>query len=85
MKTKDYCSGCYNDFYNYNNPMGDGSPKCWSLQSAKLVSRVIIGIDAHPPYDLKTVKVPNCWAGQSRRAVEKTKFTKDGYLKLFVR
>lgn len=29
-----YCEGCRNDFYN-----GQGAKECWSLKSAKVVSR----------------------------------------------
>ena len=72
MRNKKHCSGCYNDFYNSKG-------ECWGLKSAKLVSRVIIGIDDMPPYDLKQVKVLSCWQGQRRRAYKGTQFTKDGY------
>lgn len=60
---KKHCSGCRNNFYNDNNPLG--VKECWSLKSAKIVSRVRIGHWEEPPYlNKKSVRVPNCLHGE---------------------
>jgi hypothetical protein len=35
------CAGCRNDFYNDKNPLG--VKRCWSFESAKVVTRYRIG------------------------------------------
>lgn len=61
--SKQDCIGCRDDFYNHNR-MGlneaSGEPRCWSLDDAKFVQRVRIGINERPPYRKKPVKVLNC-------------------------
>lgn len=79
MIDKKHCSGCYNDWYNYNKGFND-SPGCWSRKNAKLVSRVLVHIDAMPPYSRKTKKVPSCWRGQRTVAYPKERFNKAGYI-----
>jgi len=37
MRTPEHCSGCRNNFYNGNNSLGVA--RCWSLESAKLVTK----------------------------------------------
>lgn len=35
-----YCDGCRDDFYNHREQPGfDGSTECWSLKTAKVVTR----------------------------------------------
>ena len=35
-----YCTGCRDDFYNHRDEPGfDGATKCWSLKTAKVVTR----------------------------------------------
>ena len=59
----EHCSGCRNNFYNGNNNLE--IKECWSLESAKLVSRIAIGHWENPPYlNKKKVKVPSCWQGE---------------------
>lgn len=41
MSDLQYCNGCHNDFYNGKNPMG--IKECWSLKTAKVVTRYRIG------------------------------------------
>lgn len=60
MMNKKNCLGCANNFYNGNNSLG--VRECWSLKSAKLVSRITIGNWEEPPYkNKKKIQVPNCY------------------------
>jgi hypothetical protein len=76
-----HCSGCRNNFYNGNNPLG--VKECWSLKDAKLVSRIGLGFWENPPYKgKKKVRVPDCWMGEgSNRTIyiKPEVLTKDGY------
>lgn len=56
---KKHCSGCRDDFYNDNNPLG--VKKCWHLPRAKLVRRVAVHVNQRPPWTQKPVRVPNCY------------------------
>ena len=56
--TKQDCVGCDNDFYNGKNP--HGVSECWSFKDAVMVPRIRVGVWQNPPYQLKTVKVPQC-------------------------
>jgi hypothetical protein len=73
-----HCQGCHDNFYN---------PGCWSRESAKLVSRIPIGVDEPPPYkNKKKQKVPCCWhggGGNRTIMVKPESITKDGYWKMF--
>jgi hypothetical protein len=40
-KSTEHCTGCRNNFYNGNNPMG--VKVCWYLEGAKVVKRWRIG------------------------------------------
>jgi hypothetical protein len=69
--TKKDCAGCYNDFYNYNNPGGSAEPfECWSLKSAEFIKARIVHIDDVPPHKGPIVKIPSCWRGQRRLALK---------------
>jgi len=58
--TKEMCSGCEQNFYNGNNPLG--VKECWSFDSAKIIKVKPIGIWQPPPYDkVKAIKKPNCY------------------------
>ncbi len=76
-----HCLGCRNVYYNGNNPLNIS--KCWSLKSAKLVSRIAIGHWENPPYlNKKQIKVPNCWHGEgSNRThyVDPKQINSEGY------
>lgn len=58
---KKHCRGCENDFYNGHNDMG--IKECWSLKSAKLVTRFEIGTWTQPmqPGAFTEVRLPNCY------------------------
>lgn len=44
MGDKKYCAGCRDDFYNHRESPGfDGATECWSLKSAKVVTRYRLG------------------------------------------
>jgi hypothetical protein len=55
------CSGCRNDFYNDKNPLG--VKRCWSLDTAKLVTRYRIGTWTVPtqPGAFTKVKCLSCY------------------------
>jgi hypothetical protein len=75
------CKGCHDDFYNHG---GGGQHKCWSRDSGTMVERIPIGLWEHPPYNLKTVKVPSCWHGcgnQRTLMVKPEALTEKGYWK----
>ena len=61
MKTSANCIGCRNNIYNGNNNIG--VTKCWSLDSAKLVTR--FRLCSSTPMNIKEayikVRVPNCY------------------------
>lgn len=61
MIGKDKCGGCRDDFYNDHNPLG--VKECWSLKTAKMVTRWKIGTWTQPtqPGAFMEVKVPNCY------------------------
>jgi hypothetical protein len=72
-----YCSGCYNDYYNYNTDGG-----CWSLGSAKVCWKIKIGVDEMPPYKKKKQRVLSCWRGRRIIAIDPDKsLTSEGYWK----
>ena len=62
-KSKDLCSGCRNDPYNYGGFCEFNKTKeCWSFKNAKIVKRREISIHASPPHDNKPIKkVLNCY------------------------
>ena len=41
VKSKKYCLGCSDNFYNGNNPYG--IKKCWHFETAKVVTRYKVG------------------------------------------
>lgn len=47
-KSKNLCTGCYHNDYNYG--LG-GDKGCWSFDSAKVVKRLAIDVTRCPPYD----------------------------------
>lgn len=59
---KKHCIGCYDDFYNGNNPYS--VKECWMLKSAKLIKRVEVHVDQRPPWTQKPRLLPNCYKRQ---------------------
>lgn len=55
-----HCSGCRNDFYNGNNPMG--VKECWSLKDAQLILRKEVSVDQRPPWNQAPQRLPNCYS-----------------------
>ena len=69
---KKHCSGCRDNFYNGNNPLGVS--QCWNFKDAKLVWRIPIGNWERPPYkNKKKVRIPSCFYG---RGSNKTHYVK---------
>ena len=58
MKSKAMCFGCRNDFYNRNREGG-----CWSFKTARIVTRVQVGIWEPPPYNSdRATKCLSCYS-----------------------
>jgi len=61
MKDCSHCSGCYNNFYNDNNPYG--VKRCWSLPTARMVTKFKLYSNVpmwiHEAY--RKVRVPSCY------------------------
>ena len=74
-----HCQGCQNDYYNSSEEKG-----CWSRKTAKLEQKILIGVDEPPPYKGKTKKkIPSCWIGRRRIAINPKSLTKDGFWQSF--
>lgn len=58
------CAGCRNDFYNDKNPLG--VKKCWSLDTATIVTRYRIGTWTDPtqPGAFTKVTTHDCHQGE---------------------
>lgn len=54
-----HCSGCRDDFYNYNGNSPNG--RCWSLPSMQLVFKKEVSVDQRPPWTQKAKKLPDCY------------------------
>lgn len=75
-----HCDGCRNDFYNGHNTLG--VKECWSRKDAKLVPRLLIHINAMPPYDAtQAKKIPNCYHRSQFVSVAPENLTSEGYWK----
>lgn len=59
MSKLKYCAGCYNNFYNGNNPYG--VKECSYLKTAKIVRRKEVHINQMPPYKQKPIKTLDCY------------------------
>lgn len=60
MGDKSKCVGCEQDFYNGKNPMG--VQECWSLKTAKMVTRYRLGYWTAPtvPGAFQKMKAYHC-------------------------
>lgn len=56
-----HCRGCVDDFYNGHNPLG--VKECWSLKTAKMVTRFRLDVWTKPltPGAYTEVRVPDCY------------------------
>lgn len=59
MMDKQHCIGCKDNFYN------SGDRECWSLKTAKVITRYKIHMDAPmgKQSNFKKVQIPNCFYG----------------------
>ncbi len=59
-KSTKYCNGCRDDFYNINTDFGKG--ECWTLETAKIVTRYKLGWWTPPKSkdNFTKVKTYNC-------------------------
>ena len=46
---KQFCNGCYNEFYNHGGVNGN-TKECWSLKTAKKVKKKQVHINDVPPW-----------------------------------
>lgn len=53
------CAGCRDDFYNGSNELG--VKVCWHLKDARMEKRLLIHVDAIPPYKAKPKTIPHCY------------------------
>ena len=63
------CAGCRDDFYNGQNPLG--VKECWSLKSAKIVTRFKLGWWTRPdePRAFTEIRTLNCHHAPGRYAL----------------
>ena len=79
-KSTDLCIGCYNNFYNGNNPYGVA--QCWSYPKAVVEKRLLVSIHQTPPYNAKLAAwYLSCFRRQGYAAVRPDALTKEGYWK----
>lgn len=68
-KSKSMCSGCRQNFYNGNNPLG--VKECWSFQSATVVTRMLVGTWQNPPYVWSPRKVLSCYCPEGLHPIKR--------------
>lgn len=58
---REQCSGCVDNFYNGNNPLG--VTRCWHAKDGKMVTRYRIGTWTRPDtkYAFTQMRVPSCY------------------------
>jgi len=52
------CSGCTENFYNGNNPLGVS--ECWHFSDAIVVHRAFIGLSWVPPWNASIERTLSC-------------------------
>lgn len=58
---KQFCGGCYNEFYNHGGVNGN-TKECWGLKTAKKVKRKQVHINDVPPWKhQKIVEINSCY------------------------
>lgn len=62
-KRRRYCSGCRDNFYNGNNPLG--VKECWCLKDATPVRMKFVHVDQRPPWKNTPEWTLNCCQRQS--------------------
>lgn len=68
-KSKAMCSGCRQDFYNGHNDLG--VKECRSFKTAKVVTRMRVGIWQNPPYIWNPQKTLGCHSPDGGVMIEK--------------
>jgi len=77
VKSKKLCRGCLCDFYNRSNNL-DVS-ECWCFPSAMVEKKLLISIDALPPYLLDPSWVLDCYRKSRIASINPKVIGKDGY------
>lgn len=78
-KSKEACSGCYNEQYHYG--LG-GAKECFSYESAKIVDKIAVGVDEMPPFDKARARpMMSCYTRQRSCFVEPSSLTEQGFWK----
>ncbi len=75
-KSKQLCSGCYNDVYNHGC---GGAKECWSFSGSTVEKRIMIHVDQVPPYKQKPQWVLSCFKPQRMVAAKPKAIGKDGF------
>ena len=78
QKSKDLCSGCYNNVYNQGL---HGSKECWSYKSAgRPIEVLMIPVDLRPPYNKDNYQYRlKCYNVQRYATVKPDSLTEEGY------
>ena len=76
-KSIQLCAGCYNNFYNGNNPYGVA--QCWSFPKAQVAKRLKIPVDMRPPYKFPPQWTLSCHQPKGYVQVKPEAITKEGY------
>ncbi len=59
---KQFCNGCYNEFYNHGGVNGN-TKECWSLKTAKKVKKKQVHINDVPPWKhQRIVEINSCYS-----------------------
>jgi hypothetical protein len=65
-KSKELCVLCSNNYYNYAAASG-----CWSFDSAKVVTRTLVGVWQNPPYKWNPQDTLSCCTPDGQRFISK--------------
>lgn len=78
-KSKEACSGCYND--DYNRGLG-GAKECWSYKSAKIIKRLSVHVNQMPPFNAENAEpMMSCFNRPQWCCVSPDALTSEGYWK----
>ena len=74
------CVGCVDDFYNGKNDLG--VKRCWHLDGARFVRRLLVPLDLRPPYDASDANLfLSCYRRDGCASVSPDSLTEKGYWK----
>ena len=59
QKCERFCPECKDNFYNKNVRLG--AAECWHLKKARIVKRVEVHINQHPPWPQEPIRTLDCF------------------------